>query len=1039
VIGKTFTAAFESNGGSAADSIRVASGSLLPLPNIPTRSGYIFAGWYKDAGLTLEWNFNTDTVTEDITLYAKWTQGVPQTFTVAFESNGGSAVGSVNVQGGSLLARPVNPVKSGYIFAGWFKNAESTEEWKFALDVVTANITLYAKWTEVAYYVSPVATSTDWAAARNINTPCIVAIAMANAMAGDTVYFLEGTYITSGGTHYHATWEPAHSGTAGAPITFAAYPGAKVIIEGICPGAMTNDINSPTMVRVFSTGNKDYITFDGFIIRANDGAGVDKIGSIIIGYDTNSWDNTSDYCIVRNCVIDGGTNKMIGGNLEEGVRIERAKHTLVSNCVIKNIRGIPDAANKSGIKMYDTKYTIIENCEFFNCSVGIYDKRDGESSIYRNNYIHGYSKYGIHVTSYRKTDTWLCNHPDVTAYNNVIANNIEFAYYEEATSDSCADRETLYNNTFYNSNGPGSCVQMFGGTGKRFFNNIIQSKRLDNYYGVLKFFVPTNTLSVPVEIAECDYNQYGNLDFLIRSKLRYTGNPTPTIDYSTFSAWQDSGALSDGGNPDVHGLASDPMFENASGTMLKLDDFRLAQSSPCLGAGKNGVNMGADIDGVGPNLPEYKRRTVIFREDDVNSYNNNYQSAIVTDVEHGSFLTKPADPVKAGYTFAGWYTDRALAIEWDFASNPVEVNMALFAKWVVEPASVTITEDSITMEVGGARTLTATVLPANADNKVVEWTSSDTSVATVSANGAVTAISDGTATITARVVGTEITDTCTVTVLSAGIRITGPSVVDGLAPFNMYYGLEDVADITAQKVVISYDKDRFDFVSAESIKVGITVLEMAPNTDAGTVTMLLASLGDGYAITANNITGKVDILELEFSPKTAGTGMIAISASLADSTGKELLAAGTGISVEVLGKAALISAINTVQGIYDSAEEGVLPGTYPAGTKDRLNNAIAATIGVRDDGSSTGAQVLQAVADLNAAVAKFQSLIITAATGDINNSGGITVGDLAMISAKYGKTSADPGWDDIKYWDINDDGEIGLYELAFIARRIILN
>ncbi|MBR6169525.1 MAG: Ig domain-containing protein, partial [Bacteroidaceae bacterium] len=62
-------------------------------------------------------------------------------------------------------------------------------------------------------------------------------------------------------------------------------------------------------------------------------------------------------------------------------------------------------------------------------------------------------------------------------------------------------------------------------------------------------------------------------------------------------------------------------------------------------------------------------------------------------------------------------------------------------------------------------TLTATVLPSNATNKSVMWTSSNTSVATVDANGKVTAVANGTATITAKTNdGSNLIATCKVTV-----------------------------------------------------------------------------------------------------------------------------------------------------------------------------------------------------------------------------------------------------------------------------------
>lgn len=72
--GLTFTVTFDSQGGSAVSSQTVASGSKATAPTTPTRSGYTFGGWYKDAACTVEWDFGSDTVTGDLILYAKWTK-----------------------------------------------------------------------------------------------------------------------------------------------------------------------------------------------------------------------------------------------------------------------------------------------------------------------------------------------------------------------------------------------------------------------------------------------------------------------------------------------------------------------------------------------------------------------------------------------------------------------------------------------------------------------------------------------------------------------------------------------------------------------------------------------------------------------------------------------------------------------------------------------------------------------------------------------------------------------------------------------------
>lgn len=72
----TYTIIFESNGGTLVDSQTVAYGEKVVEPTAPTKQDYIFSGWYTDNNIfENEWNFNTDTVTEDLTLYAKWTPG----------------------------------------------------------------------------------------------------------------------------------------------------------------------------------------------------------------------------------------------------------------------------------------------------------------------------------------------------------------------------------------------------------------------------------------------------------------------------------------------------------------------------------------------------------------------------------------------------------------------------------------------------------------------------------------------------------------------------------------------------------------------------------------------------------------------------------------------------------------------------------------------------------------------------------------------------------------------------------------------------
>ena len=86
---------------------------------------------------------------------------------------------------------------------------------------------------------------------------------------------------------------------------------------------------------------------------------------------------------------------------------------------------------------------------------------------------------------------------------------------------------------------------------------------------------------------------------------------------------------------------------------------------------------------------------------------------------------------------------------------------------------VKLNKNTTTIKVGGTETLTATVEPANATNKAVTWSSDNISVATVDANGLVTAVAEGSATITVTTEDGSKTASCTVTVTTATVPVTG--------------------------------------------------------------------------------------------------------------------------------------------------------------------------------------------------------------------------------------------------------------------------
>lgn len=105
----------------------------------------------------------------------------------------------------------------------------------------------------------------------------------------------------------------------------------------------------------------------------------------------------------------------------------------------------------------------------------------------------------------------------------------------------------------------------------------------------------------------------------------------------------------------------------------------------------------------------------------------------------------------------------------DVGGNSIKLNITV-NNVVVSVTNVTLNETSINLVRGDSRTLVANVLPNNADDKSINWSTNNSSVATVS-NGKVVAVGTGTAIITATTVDGNKTATCNVTVTNSSLSV----------------------------------------------------------------------------------------------------------------------------------------------------------------------------------------------------------------------------------------------------------------------------
>jgi uncharacterized repeat protein (TIGR02543 family) len=129
-------------------SVKVNYNSTFTAPDEPAIAGFTFTGWFKDTHLTNAWNFATDKVISDTSLYPKFMAKV------SFNSKGGSLVKDTLVNINGTVLTPVKPIKDGYNFGGWYSDSTFTNAFYFGSDQIALNTTLYAKWIKTTTLVS---------------------------------------------------------------------------------------------------------------------------------------------------------------------------------------------------------------------------------------------------------------------------------------------------------------------------------------------------------------------------------------------------------------------------------------------------------------------------------------------------------------------------------------------------------------------------------------------------------------------------------------------------------------------------------------------------------------------------------------------------------------------------------------------------------------------------------------------------------------------------------------------------------------------
>lgn len=148
-----YTVSFDTQGGSTIESQSVEKGSLATQPENPTKDNYSFTGWYKESSCENDFDFETEKIIADTTIYAGWfeansTDATTAKFLWNYEGATTEVYKEVVFKDGSRITKPTDPVREGYEFDGWYTSTDYSVAYNKSTKY-TGNQTFYAKWLKV--------------------------------------------------------------------------------------------------------------------------------------------------------------------------------------------------------------------------------------------------------------------------------------------------------------------------------------------------------------------------------------------------------------------------------------------------------------------------------------------------------------------------------------------------------------------------------------------------------------------------------------------------------------------------------------------------------------------------------------------------------------------------------------------------------------------------------------------------------------------------------------------------------------------------
>ncbi len=146
-----YTVSFETAGGTAVADVEVLNGKTLAKPAAdPSRGGYVFVGWFADEAGNTPYAFDSQPVSGNLTLYARWlrAEAGEVEYTISYDLGyaGGEEIPDATTVGGKLFSPAVPAAREGFSFVGWWVSMENKADrlsYRFEAPTTDTNGTVF--------------------------------------------------------------------------------------------------------------------------------------------------------------------------------------------------------------------------------------------------------------------------------------------------------------------------------------------------------------------------------------------------------------------------------------------------------------------------------------------------------------------------------------------------------------------------------------------------------------------------------------------------------------------------------------------------------------------------------------------------------------------------------------------------------------------------------------------------------------------------------------------------------------------------------